>query len=280
MLYRSAVASIALAAALYAAAAAEGPPDGAKYPDWKGQWVRIGAGGQYDPTKPPARGQQPPLTPEYQAIWEANLADARAGGQYYNTQVRCMPGGMPRMMMAYEPMEVIILPDTTYIHITFNSEFRRIYTDGRDWPKNEEPSFAGYSIGKWIDEDGDGRYDVLEVETRNLKGPRIFDPTGIPLHKDNATIVKERIYLDKADPNLLRDEMTTIDNALTRPWTVIRGYRRGARNAPWVEHSCAENNDYVFIEGQTYHLGIDGKLAPSRKDQPPPDLRHFEQSRR
>ena len=34
--------------------------------------------------------------------------------------------------MAYEPMEVIVLPDITYIHITFNSEFRRIYTDGRD----------------------------------------------------------------------------------------------------------------------------------------------------
>jgi hypothetical protein len=245
-----------------------------KYPDWKGQWVRIGAGGQYDPTKPPARGQQPPLTPEYQAIWEANIAEARAGGQYYNTQVRCFPGGMPRMMMAYEPMEVIVLPDITYIHITFNSEFRRIYTDGRDWPTNEEPSFSGYSIGKWIDEDGDGRYDVLEVETRNLKGPRIFDPSGIPFHKDNATIVKERISLDKADPNILRDEITTIDNALTRPWTVTRGYRR-ARNAPWVEHSCAEANDYVFIEGQTYQVAIDGKLAPTRKDQPPPDLQHF-----
>ena len=51
------------------------------------------------------------------------------------------------MMFAYEPMEVIILPEITYIHITFNSEFRRIYTDDRDFPKDEEPSFAGYSIG-------------------------------------------------------------------------------------------------------------------------------------
>ena len=36
---------------------------------------------------------------------------------------------------------------------------RRIFTDGRDWPKEMQPSFSGYSIGKWIDEDGDGRYD-------------------------------------------------------------------------------------------------------------------------
>jgi len=279
MFYRAAIASLALMAALCVASPDAWPQDGAKRPDWKGMWVRIGAGGQYDPTKPPARGQQPPLTPEYQAIWEANIAEARAGGQSYNTQVRCMPGGMPRMMMAYEPMEIIILPDVTYIHITFNSEFRRIYTDGRDWPREVEPSFSGYSIGKWVDEDGDGRYDVFEVETRSLKGPRIFDPTGIPLHKDNQTVVKERIYLDPADPNILRDQITTFDNALTRPWTVTRGYRR-VRNPVWIEHSCSENNDYIFIEKETYRIGIDGKLAPSRPGQAPPDLRHFDQSRK
>src|SRR4051812_45719400 len=188
--------------------------DLSKFPNWKGEWVRIGAGGQYDPTKPPVRGQQPPITDEYRAIWEKNIAEGIEGGQYFNTQVRCLPGGMPRMMMAYEPMEVILTPDTTYIHITFNNEFRRIYTDGRDFPADEEPSFSGYSIGKWIDEDGDGKYDVLEVETRNLKGPRIFDPSGIPLHEDNQTIVKERISLDKAGPNKLLDQITTFDHAL------------------------------------------------------------------
>src|SRR5262245_33695371 len=167
--------------------------DDAKYPDWKGQWVRIGGGGQFDPAKPAGRGQQPPLTAEYQAIWDANLADTRTGGQQYNTQVHCIPGGMPRMMMAYEPMEVIVTPATTYIHITFNNEFRRIHTDGRPWPANIKPSYSGYSVGKWVDDDGDGRFDALEVETRFLKGPRIFDPSGIPLHKDNQTVVKERL---------------------------------------------------------------------------------------
>jgi len=43
---------------------------------------------------------------------------------------------------------------------------RRVFTDGRPWPENEVTSYQGISIGKWIDEDGDGRYDVLEVETR------------------------------------------------------------------------------------------------------------------
>jgi hypothetical protein len=271
---RGSINSFSLAAALCMAVSGAQAFDETKYPNWKGQWVRVGGGGQWDPSKPPVRGQEPPITEEYRAIWEKNIAEARAGGQYYNTQVRCIYSGMPRMMFAYEPMEVIVLPEITYIAITFNNEFRRIYTDGRDFPKNEDPSFAGYSIGKWIDEDGYGKYDVLEVETRNLKGPRIFDPSGIPMHEDNKTIVKERIYQDKANPNILRDQITTIDNALTKPWTITRSYNRAAKPV-WVEHSCAEANDWLFVEGESYMIGIDGKLLPTRKDQPPPDLRHF-----
>jgi hypothetical protein len=271
---RSLLGACALAATLGLALSGAQAFDESKYPNWKGQWVRIGGGGQWDPTKPGGRGQEPPITEETRALWEKNIAEARAGGQYYNTQVRCLSAGMPRMMMAYEPMELIILPEATYIHIIFNNEFRRIYTDGRGFPTDEDPSFAGYSIGKWIDEDGDGRYDVLEVETRNLKGPRIFDASGIPFHSDNQTVVKERIYQDKANPDILRDQITTIDHALTKPWTITRSYSRAAKTV-WVEHSCAENNDWIFIEGESYMVGIDGKLLPTRRDQPPPDLRYF-----
>ena len=89
--------------------------------------------------------------------------------------------------------------------------------------------FKGYSIGNWLDTDGDGRYDTLEVETRDIKGPRAYDTSGLPLHKDNKTVVKEKIYLDKADRNVLLDEITTIDNALTRPWTVKKKYTRDRR---------------------------------------------------
>jgi hypothetical protein len=272
---RSLIGAFALFATLGLAVSESRAFDESKYPNWKGQWVRIGAGGLYDPDKPPGRGQQPPITEEYRAIWEKNIAEARAGGQYYNPQVRCIPSGMPRMMIGYEPIEVIVLPEITYMQMMFNSEFRRIYTDGRGFPENEEPAYAGYSIGKWLDEDGDGKYDVLEVETRNFKGPRIIDPSGIPLHKDNQSIIKERISLDKADPNVLRDQITVVDHAFTKPWTVTRSFHREAKTV-WTEHSCGENNDWVFIEGESYMVDIDGKLAPSRKGQPPPDMRHFE----
>src|SRR5438105_1378689 len=96
---------------------------------------------------------------------------------------------------------------------------RRIYSDGRDWPEYQEPLLMGYSIGKWIDEDGDGKYDVLEIETRYVKVPRIFDQSGIPFHEDGQAVIKERLFFDKSDPNILHNQMTTIDNALTRPWS-------------------------------------------------------------
>src|SRR5262249_54765060 len=129
-----------------------------KYPDLKGQWTRArvpGAVGQppHDPSKPAGRGQQAPLTPEYQAVFEANLAAQAAGGQANHPPYVCIPNGMPRAMSSYEPIKFALTADTTYILIDHIGHPRRIYTDGRGWPASIEPSFLGYSIGRWLDED-------------------------------------------------------------------------------------------------------------------------------
>ncbi len=117
---------------------------------------------------------------------------------------------------------------------------------------------------------------MLEVETRGLKGPRSFDPAGLPLAFDNKSIFKERFYSDKADPNVLYDEITTIDSALTRPWTVTKKYARlPNRQLEWTEEVCAEGNSDIEIAGQSYFRSADGFLMPTKKDQAPPDLRHF-----
>jgi hypothetical protein len=104
-----------------------------------------------------------------------------------------------------------------------------------------------------------------EVETRHIKGPRAYDATGLPLHRDNQTVVKERIYLDKANPNLLRNEITVIDNALTRPWVVTKTYRRNPRSRPGGGICCAESNNHVRISGEGYFLSADGYLMPGRR---------------
>jgi hypothetical protein len=46
-----------------------------------------------------------------------------------------LPAGMPHMMMAFGPQEYVITPNTTYIVIGWDDHLRRIFTDGRDWPK-------------------------------------------------------------------------------------------------------------------------------------------------
>jgi hypothetical protein len=276
MFFRSVMGSLALAAAVAAGpAAAQQPFDEGKYPPMAGQWQRVGALGVFDNTKPPARGQEAPLTPEYQKRYEANLAEVARGGSGDDPVHTCIPEGMPRAMNLVLPMEVVITRNTTYILMEYLSMLRRIYTDGRDFPTDEEPSWMGYSIGKWIDEDGDGRFDVLEVETRNLKNPRTFEPSGIPVHDDAETVVRERFFLDKAKPDILYDEVTVTDHALTKPWTVLKTMRR-EKKPIWVESICAEGNIHIMIAGEQYLLGGDGELMPFYAGQKPPDLGHFQ----
>jgi hypothetical protein len=207
------------------------------------------------------------------------------GGQGIDPTYRCVSPGMPRVMIAYSTLEFVVTPDITYVLMSRDHDFNRhIYTDGRDYPANMalEPRFLGYSVGKWLDADGDGHYDTLEVETRGLKGPRVFDATGIPLHEDNQTIIQERIYLDKVDTNLLHDDITTVDHALTRPWVVHKTYRRvAADKSTWFGHAvCGEDNAHVGIGKEVYFLSGDGLLMPATKDQPPPDLHYFKKYNR
>src|SRR6266849_10731458 len=98
----------------------------------------------------------------------------------------------------------------------------------------------------------------------------------MPFHRDEGAIVKERIRLDKTNSNVLRNEITTIDNALTRPWTITRSYRR-YRDYMWSEYVCSANNQHVIIGKEDYFLSADGFLMPVGKGQQPPDLRYFDQ---
>jgi hypothetical protein len=290
MLCRSSSGAIVVAALLLLAVGNARALDeaNAKYPDWKGQWGRAptGVAGQpqppFDPSKPWGLGEEAPLTPEYQALYEANLEEQAAGGPGLNG-ASCRSHGMPMMMNVLTPMEIVVLPEVTYILTNdVHAYVRRVFTDGREWPQNVEPAFqGGLSLGKWVEADQDGRYHVLEIETRGFKGPRVYDDSGIPLHADNQSIIKERLYLDNADRNLLHNDITVFDHALTRPWAVSKSYRRNANPRPaWVESECEEGQAHVQIGKEGYFLSADGLLMPAKKDQSPPDLKYFNQSRK
>src|SRR2546430_6797654 len=260
--------------------------DQTKYPDLRGEWrrgpnaravgVALGRGAVFDPSKTWGPAQQAPLTAEYQARFEANLADQAAGGQGIGETYTCVSPGMPRVTNGYGQTEFVVTPNTTHILVENIRDSRRIFTDGRDFSVKFEPSYLGYSIGKWIDTDGDGKYDLLEVETRGFLGPRAYDASGIPLHDDNETIVKERISLDKNDRNLLLFDITVIDHALTRPSQVLKSYRRQPGAQPeFVEEVCGEGNNHVQIGKENYMISGDGLLMPTKKGQKPPDIKYF-----
>ena len=265
--------------ALAMALAAPGLADDAKFPDWTGAWVRRQAG-VFDPAKPAGREQNPPLTEEYRKVFEKSLADQAAGGQGNNPMSACVPPGMPRMMIAYGVgLEFVVTPKVTYVILGEPMmQVRRIFTDGRAWKDDIEPAFTGYSIGKWDSTRKPGEFDALSVETRFIKGPRAYDSSGMPFHKDNGTVVHEKIYLDAANPALLRNDMTTIDKALTRPWNTSREYHRKV-NPVWQETTCGEDEHQVRIAGEHFYISGDGQLMPTRKGQSPPDLKYFTQQK-
>ncbi len=287
MLERNAIGAVAvaLATALTMTVGGVAAAADAKYPSWKGQWLPVDASGargqgiSFDPAKPAGPAQQAPLTPEYQKILERSLAEQANGGLGNDPTGQCYAAGMPRMM-TYQAQEYVVTPDVTYILLGGDDNLRRIFTDGRDWPASINPTYQGYSIGRWVDERGAGTYDVLEAETRGpFRGPRAYDPSGLPLHFDNESTFKERFFIDKTDPNLLHDVITVLDHALTGPWTVDKTFRRNANPQPdWPEDYCHVTSKRMVLGKEAYLLNEEGILMPVRKDQPPPDLRYFRQA--
>src|SRR5262249_51744436 len=103
----------------------------------------------------------------------------------------------------------------------------------------------------------------------------------LPLHHDNQSVFKERIYLDKNDKHIMRNEITVYDHALTRPWTATRGYVKNRDPRPqWSEFICAEGNGHIFVGKENYFISADGYRMPARKGQEPPDARYFKQGKK
>lgn len=168
------------------------------------------------PQKPGIRYQEvfgplntvPPLTPWGQARLNANLPGfgPRASLSGNDPTLRCEPAGMPRLMTFVTPMEVIQTP--THIVELIGSEWREIWTDGRKLPKDPEPTWNGYSVGKW-------EGDTLVVESVGFSDKSWVDQYGYP-HSDAMRLVER---YTRVSPDLLQLGMTIYDpKTYTEPW--------------------------------------------------------------
>ena len=117
---------------------------------------------------------------------------------------------------------------------------------------------------------------MLEVETRFIKGPRTLDGL-LPTHTDNQTVVKERIFLDKAKPGHPARRDHADRPRLYAPLDDHQNYPRYQQPGPtgWPEEVCAEAKVWVSLGKDDYFLSSDGYLMPTKKGQAPPDLRYF-----
>ena len=140
----------------------------------------------------------------------------------------------PKISAAPAPWRIVQTPGVTFIIYEAFTQWRQIFTDGRSLPTNPNPTWFGYSVGKW-----DG--DTLVVETVGFNGRAWLDQIGHP--STDALHVTERFH--RASVGQL-DLQITIDDAkaYTKPWTVAWDIPWGA-NAELQEYICQENNSYL-----------------------------------
>ena len=220
-------------------------------PDISGIWLgnALGVPGRpADPNRGPADGRPEtywypyplPFTAEYQKIWDQRVEAAKTGRALGDSSARCLPFGMPRMLVfKVYPDEIVQTPGQTTFFM--NSTFPvTIWTDGRGHPSNWKPSFNGHSVGTWIG-------DTLFVDTVGINDISVLDSLRHP-HSDKIHL---KWSVRRAAPDILHLNLTVYDElALTEP--VMNGMVWKRKNeAEWAildDGSCFENNNTVTDE--------------------------------
>jgi hypothetical protein len=160
----------------------------------------------------------------------ALLLNRRATESKPDPDANCTLSGVPRIELGPKPFKILQSPNEVVILYQAFTTFRQVFTDGRSLPKDPQPSWLGYSVGKW-----DG--DTLVVETTGFNDLTWLDNAGTP-HSE-ALRVTERFH--RRDNGHL-DIQITIDDPKTfsHPFTVTE-HARLAAATDLTESICLEN---------------------------------------
>jgi hypothetical protein len=148
----------------------------------------------------------------------------------------CVVGGVPRSDLVPYPFKILQLPGLTVILYEAVHSYRQIFWDGRDFPKDMNPGWFGYSIARWEGDD-------FVVSTAGFNDKGWLDNFGKPA--TDALKVTER-FRRKDFGNM--DILITIDDpkAYTRPWDVTLPLRLRP-DTELLEYICNENNKYFEL---------------------------------
>ncbi len=174
--------------------------------------------------------------------WASALTDERKTGAHAaeEPQANCLPPGLPRINFTPYPFKIIETPDEVLILYESYELTRQIFLDGRELIKDTNPSWMGYSVGKW-----DG--DTLVIDTTGFNGKTWLDAFGHPTTE--ALHVTERLHRKDAGHMEMR---ITIDDpkAYAKPWTVTQVMEL-LPGAEVLEFACDENNrDIPHLPGK------------------------------
>ena len=123
---------------------------------------------------------------------------------------RCLTPGGPRMHLLPTMKKIVQTPGLMIVMNEYNTNYRQIFLDGRSLPADPQPTWNGYSTGRW-------EGDTLVVESNGFRDDQWLDAAGSPI--TSAARVTERFR--RPEYGRLQIEITVNDlNAYTRPWTV------------------------------------------------------------
>jgi hypothetical protein len=170
-----------------------------------------------DPSVPPQMGSDaypPPMTPWGKAKFDATQVSygprAVAPGEGNDPVSSCEPMGYPRDLWEanLRPFEFVQTADRVLQHMQYHDLWRTIWTDGRQLPKNPDPAWNGYSVGRW-------EGDTFVVESNGYDDRTWIDHLGNP-HSDQMHLVER---YKRVNPDTLELDMTLTDpKAYTAPW--------------------------------------------------------------
>ncbi|HXS80770.1 MAG TPA: hypothetical protein VN818_10815 [Gammaproteobacteria bacterium] len=197
-------------------------------PEEKGVWTP-----QFGITQPIHPADQTPFQP-----WARALFDARQISEL-EPHTRCKASGTARQFQTPYGVEIVNLPEIKRIFI-FDiggpHTFRTVYMDGREHPKDLEPSYYGHSVGHW-------EGDTLVIDSVGFNESFWMDRRGMPHTTQLHTIER----FTRKDAETITFEITVDDpGAYTAPWTggFDLGFERGVE---LFEYSCQQANYAVEL---------------------------------
>ena len=172
----------------------------------------------------------------YQPWAEALFKTREANNAKDDPTSNCIVGGVPRSDFVPYPFKILQQPDQVTILYEAVHSFRQIFTDGRSLPKDPNPQWFGYSVGRW-----DG--DVFVVESAGFNDNVWLDNAGRPAG-ESLRVTERFIRRDfgHMDIEIVIDDPKTY----TRPWTVTEKLTL-MPDTEILEYMCTENNRYFKI---------------------------------